>query len=102
MRTKLAAGQLEDSLVTLNIEAKNAPVQILGAVGMEQMEMDLQNMLEKFSPKQSQSRQVTIKEARKILLEQEAEALIEPRLKELPDDVFAPTTEPTAPGPRGR
>ena len=77
MRAKLAAGKLEDSMVTLNLESKQSPVQILGAVGMEQMEMDLQNMLEKFAPKQAQSRQVTIKEARKILLEQEAEALID-------------------------
>jgi ATP-dependent HslUV protease ATP-binding subunit HslU len=44
---------------------------------MEQMEMDLQGMLEKIVPKQSQQRQVTIREARRILLEQETEALID-------------------------
>jgi ATP-dependent HslUV protease ATP-binding subunit HslU len=41
------------------------------------MDVDFQNMFEKIMPKQSQNRQVKIKEARKILLEQEAEALID-------------------------
>jgi len=41
------------------------------------MEMDLQNMFERIMPKQSQQRQVTIHEARRILFEQEAEALID-------------------------
>jgi ATP-dependent HslUV protease ATP-binding subunit HslU len=44
---------------------------------MEQMDVDFQNMFERIMPKQSQQRQVPIKEARRILMEQEAEALID-------------------------
>jgi ATP-dependent HslUV protease ATP-binding subunit HslU len=78
MKTRLEAGELEDRIVQLNVEQRAVPVHILGAAsGMEQMEMDLQNMLERIVPKQSQQRQVTIREARRILLEQEAEALID-------------------------
>jgi ATP-dependent HslUV protease ATP-binding subunit HslU len=44
---------------------------------MEQMDVDFQNMFERIMPKQNQQRQVTIREARRILLEQEAEALID-------------------------
>ena len=55
-----------------------APVSILGAGNFEQMEMDLQNMFEKIMPKPSQTRRVTIKQARPILLQQEIDALIDP------------------------
>src|SRR5262245_7288651 len=78
MRARLEAGELEDRKVELNVETRAVPVHILGAAsGMEQMEMDLQGMLERIVPKQSQQRHVTIREARRILLEQEAEALID-------------------------
>jgi ATP-dependent HslUV protease ATP-binding subunit HslU len=52
-------------------------VQIFSNLGMEQMDVDFQNMFEKIMPKQNQNRQVPVKEARKILLEQETEALID-------------------------
>src|SRR5229473_2188767 len=77
MKARLEAGELEDRTVELNVEQRAVPVHILGAAsGMEQMEMDLQGMLEKIVPKQTQQRQVTIRDARRILLEQETEALI--------------------------
>jgi ATP-dependent HslUV protease ATP-binding subunit HslU len=77
MKARLEAGELEDRSVELNIEAKAVPVQIFSNLGMEQMDVDFQNMFERIMPKQSQQRQVPIKEARRILMEQEAEALID-------------------------
>jgi ATP-dependent HslUV protease ATP-binding subunit HslU len=78
MKARLEVGELEDRMVELNIEQKHIPVQIFGAgSGMEQMEMDVQGMLERIMPKQSQQRQVPLREARRILLEQETEALID-------------------------
>jgi len=53
------------------------PVQIFSNLGMENMDVDFQNMFDKIMPKSQQSRQVSIKDARKILLEQETEALID-------------------------
>jgi ATP-dependent HslUV protease ATP-binding subunit HslU len=53
------------------------PVQNFSNLGMEQMDVDFQNMFERIMPKQNQQRQLTVKEARRILLEQEAEALID-------------------------
>ncbi len=76
-RIRLDAGELEDKMVELNIEQKAVPVQIFSSMGMEQMDVDFQNMFEKMMPKQQQNRQITLKEARKILLEQETEALID-------------------------
>jgi ATP-dependent HslUV protease ATP-binding subunit HslU len=41
------------------------------------MDVDLQNMFERIMPKQNQQRQLPVKEARRVLVEQEAEALID-------------------------
>src|SRR5438067_3311066 len=77
MRAKLAAGDLEDRLVELSVEQRAVPVQIFSNMGMENMDVDLQNMFEKIMPRSAQQRQVPVKEARRILLEQETEALID-------------------------
>jgi ATP-dependent HslUV protease ATP-binding subunit HslU len=77
MRAKLEAGELEDRQVELNVEQKGVPVQIFSNLGMENMDVDFQNMFDKIMPKQAQPKQVSIREARKIILEQETEALID-------------------------
>jgi ATP-dependent HslUV protease ATP-binding subunit HslU len=77
MKARLEAGELEDRQVELTVEQRAVPVQIFSNLGMENMDVDFQNMFDKIMPKQNQNRQVTIKEARKILLEQETEALID-------------------------
>jgi len=43
---------------------------------MEQMDVDLQGMFEKILPKSSSRREMTVSEARKVLFEQECDALI--------------------------
>jgi ATP-dependent HslUV protease ATP-binding subunit HslU len=78
MKTRLMAGELEDSPVELQIEQKMVPVQIFSSMGgMEQMDMDLQNMFERIMPKQQSQKKIPIREARRILLEQETEGLID-------------------------
>jgi ATP-dependent HslUV protease ATP-binding subunit HslU len=82
MRARLDAGDFEDRKVELNVEQKTSPIHILGAagIGMEQMESDLQGMFERIMPKGQQRREVTIREARRILLEQESDALIDKQI----------------------
>ena len=77
MRARLEAGEMEERHVELNIEQKAVPVQIFSNLGMEQMDVDFQNMFERIMPKQAQQRKIPIREARRILLEQETEALID-------------------------
>jgi ATP-dependent HslUV protease ATP-binding subunit HslU len=77
MKQQLEAGKLEDRQVELNVEQKTVPVQIFSNLGMENMDVDFQSMFERIMPRQAQNRQVTIKEARRILMEQESEALID-------------------------
>ncbi|MCS6850133.1 MAG: ATP-dependent protease ATPase subunit HslU [Gemmataceae bacterium] len=77
MRARLEAGELEDRLVELTVEQRAVPVQIFSNLGMEQMDVDFQNMFEKIMPRQAQQRQLPIREARRVLMEQETEALID-------------------------
>ncbi len=77
MKARLEAGELEERMVELNVEQKAVPVQIFSNLGMEQMDVDFQNMFEKIMPKQAQQRQIPLREARRVLLEQETEALID-------------------------
>jgi ATP-dependent HslUV protease ATP-binding subunit HslU len=77
MRARLEAGELEDRPVELNVDQKAVPVQIFSNLGMEQMDVDFQSMFERIMPKQSQQRQLPVREARRVLLEQETEALID-------------------------
>ncbi len=79
MKNRLLSGELEDREVEVTIPGRSmAPVSILGAGNMEQMEMDLQGMLEKIMPKQTQNRRLTVREARPVLLQQEIDSLIDP------------------------
>ena len=79
MKARLEAGEMEDREVEITMPGRSmAPVSILGAGNMEQMEMDLQNMFEKIMPKPAKPRTMTVAEARPILLAQEIEALIDP------------------------
>jgi ATP-dependent HslUV protease ATP-binding subunit HslU len=76
-KAKLEAGELEDRTVELNVEQKTVPVQIFSNMGMENMDVDLQNMFDRIMPKNNAPRNITIKDARKLLMEQETEALID-------------------------
>src|SRR5580692_3440997 len=79
LKARLDAGELEDREIEVTLPRRAvAPVSIVGAANMEQMEMDLQGMFEKIMPKQSQSRTMTVADARPILLAQETESLIDP------------------------
>ncbi|CAN5863470.1 ATP-dependent protease ATPase subunit HslU [soil metagenome] len=79
MKARLDSGELEDREVEITLPGRAvAPVSILGAGNMEQMEMDLQGMFEKIMPKSAQTRTLTVKEARPLLVNQEVEALLDP------------------------
>lgn len=77
MKAMLAGGELEERRVEFSVEHKTAPV-VLGGMGMEQMDFDLQGMFEKLVPKSTQQREMTVAEARQVLFEQECEAMLDP------------------------
>jgi ATP-dependent HslUV protease ATP-binding subunit HslU len=77
MKSRLESGAMEDHEVELTVEQRAVPVQIFSNLGMENMDVDFQNMFERIMPKQSQQRKLKVRDARKVLLEQETEALID-------------------------
>jgi ATP-dependent HslUV protease ATP-binding subunit HslU len=76
LRRKLEKKELEDRLVEITVETKATPVMV-GGVGMEHMDLDLQGMFEKILPKHTSKREITVKEAREIIYEQEAEGMLD-------------------------
>tara|TARA_B100000029_G_scaffold511036_1_gene603992 strand:- start:33 stop:1358 length:1326 start_codon:yes stop_codon:yes gene_type:complete len=76
-RNMLAAGELEDSTVDVYVEKTQSPVQVFSTMGLEQVDVDVQNMLERFMPRQGNERELPVSEARKVLVEQETENLLD-------------------------
>ncbi|MBP88990.1 MAG: HslU--HslV peptidase ATPase subunit [Planctomycetaceae bacterium] len=77
MRAMLVSGELDQRRVELTIEQKATPV-LMGQMGMEHMEVEIQTMFEKIIPKNTSRRDLTVTEAREVLFEQECEALLDP------------------------
>ncbi|SDN27729.1 ATP-dependent protease ATPase subunit HslU [Alkalicoccus daliensis] len=77
IQEKLNSGEMEDETVTLTVEeqGKNFMDMFQGG-GMDQMGMNMQDMFGSMMPKQKKERSLPVKEARKVLTEQEAEKLI--------------------------
>ncbi|WP_010582870.1 ATP-dependent protease ATPase subunit HslU [Schlesneria paludicola] len=76
-RQMLRSGALDERQVELTIAQRKMPMQVFSNMGLEQMDTDFQQMFERLIPKQTKDRKVTVKEAKRILLEQETEALLD-------------------------
>ena len=76
MEAMLLTGELDQRRVEINVDQKASPV-VFSGMGMENMDLDLQGMFEKIMPKNSQSRELTVAEAREVLFEQECESLLD-------------------------
>lgn len=72
----LQAGELEHRRVELTIESKAKPM-MLAPPGMENLDVDLQGMFDKLLPRSTSRREMTVAEARKVLVDQESEALLD-------------------------
>ncbi|MBN95164.1 MAG: HslU--HslV peptidase ATPase subunit [Deltaproteobacteria bacterium] len=77
----LRAGHLDDRVIELDISRSPADMpgfQVLGgSAGIDQMGINLQDMLSGFMPKQTTRRQLTVAEAREVLLGEEASGLVD-------------------------
>jgi len=75
-RKKLQDGELANRTVEITTHEK--PYILQGIVaGGEEIGMDFQNMLEKVIPPRAQARKVSVAEAKRILIQEEAEKLID-------------------------
>lgn len=75
-REQLRNGELEDRMLEIAIEERSTVVGVLGQAGME-MDVEFQNMFEKMLPSKRETRRMSVADARKVLLSQEAEKLID-------------------------
>ncbi|RAK23362.1 ATP-dependent HslUV protease ATP-binding subunit HslU [Anoxybacillus vitaminiphilus] len=75
---KLANGELEDELVTIEVEEQQAMMfDFLQGTGIEQMGMNVQDALSSLMPKKRKKRKLKVSEARKVLTNEEAQKLID-------------------------
>jgi len=78
-REKIRNGELEERKIEIDIKQNNTPgVGMIGAGVMDEVSMmNLQEMLSGMMPKKNKKRKLTVAEARKALLEEEAAKLID-------------------------
>lgn len=78
MAHQLALGELEDHYVTVEVEEQgNGFLDMFQGSGMEQMGVNMQDMLGSMMPKKRKKRKLTVREARKVLTDDEAQKLID-------------------------
>lgn len=82
-RKKLREGKLDDKEIDIDIAQSPVGVEIMAPPGMEDMTNQLQSMFQNMSNEKKSSRKLKIKEAFKLLIEEEAAKLVNPEdLKE--------------------
>ena len=78
MKEKLKKGEMDDKLIEFDISAQNnVGMQVLGPFGMDDMGINIQEIMGNIMPKKKKKRKTTIKEARTVLSEEEAQKLID-------------------------
>ncbi|HCR3335923.1 TPA: HslU--HslV peptidase ATPase subunit [Morganella morganii] len=82
-RKKLREGQLDDKDIEIEVSAAPMGVEIMAPPGMEEMTSQLQSMFQNLAGQKQKPRKMKIKEAFKLLVEEEAAKLVNPEeLKE--------------------
>ncbi|MEL3957214.1 HslU--HslV peptidase ATPase subunit [Caldifermentibacillus hisashii] len=78
IREKHANGELEEEIVTIEIEEQQPSMfDMFQGTGIEQMGMNMQDALTSLLPKKKKKRKLPVKDARKILINEEANKLID-------------------------
>ncbi|WP_418790255.1 ATP-dependent protease ATPase subunit HslU [Phosphitispora sp. TUW77] len=78
LKEKLDSGKLEDEYIEIEVEDTGTPmVEVFTGAGVEEMGINIQDMLGGIFPKKKKHRKLTVREARKILVQQEAQKLID-------------------------
>ncbi len=74
---QLKAGELDEREVELTITRKPATSVMFANMGLDQMDPDMAGMFEKLIPEQTKRRKTTVAEAKRILIEQETDKLLD-------------------------
>ena len=78
LRKKLENGDLEDNIIEIEIEQETITgMQVLGPIGMDDFGMNIKDMLSNAIPKSKKPRNMPVSDAREVLIEAEAQKLID-------------------------
>ena len=78
LREQLQSGKLDERKVELEVPASTSPVmQIISPMGVEEMGMNIQDLLGPMFPQKTKRRKMTIPEARRYLIQEESQKLID-------------------------
>lgn len=78
LKDKLLKGELEDNLIDIDVEdTHNSTVELFSGLGMEEYNINMGDIFGDILPKKTKKKRVTIKEARMIISNQEAQKLID-------------------------
>ena len=78
LRKKLENGDFEDNIIEIEIEQETITgMQVLGPVGMDDLGMNIKDILSNAMPKSKKPRKMSVSEAREVLIESEAQKLID-------------------------
>ena len=75
-RKKLREGELDDKEIEIELAAPRANMEIFAPPGMEDLTSQIQGMFQNMTGERKKTRKLTIREARKILLEEEAAKMV--------------------------
>jgi len=77
VKEHLQRGELEEKVIDISIEESMPLSDMLGNNNMMEMGLNIQDMMSGMLPKRHKKRKVTVREARKILIQEEAQNLID-------------------------
>ena len=76
-RKKLRQGELDDKEIEIDVAQMSVGVDIMAPPGMEDMTSQLQSMFQNMGPSKSKKRKVKVKDAMKMLTEEEAAKMVD-------------------------
>ncbi|MCK9281456.1 MAG: ATP-dependent protease ATPase subunit HslU [Melioribacteraceae bacterium] len=77
MREKLRKGEMDDKLIEFDVNHPAFGMQVLGPQGMDDLSMNLQDMMSSMIPKKKKKRKTSIREAKNLIAQEEAQKLID-------------------------
>lgn len=77
-REKLQKGELDERVIEIDISGDGMPMmQVMGPIGLDDLGVNLQDLFSSVMPKKMKKRKMTVKEARVVLVQEEAHKLID-------------------------
>jgi ATP-dependent HslUV protease ATP-binding subunit HslU len=78
LRGQLRAGKLDDRVIELDMQAQATPMlEVFTGQGMEEVGINLKDMLSNILPGRTRRRRVKVREARRLLAQEEAQKLVD-------------------------